>query len=118
MQYLCSILISSKQCQGKEKCMSKTSNINRLDYIILQTIYTFGCINCYNSITISELMEENSQESKCILGSRMTIYKKLKKLVENAYIKKGIKDNHADTYYIIEKGIDLIEKGEKNEFKE
>lgn len=48
----------------------------------------------------------------------MTIYKKLKKLVENAYIKKGIKDNHADTYYIIEKGIDLIEKGEKNEFKE
>lgn len=33
MQYLCNILISSKQCQGKEKFMSKTSNINRLDYI-------------------------------------------------------------------------------------
>lgn len=56
MQYLCNILISSKQCQGKEKFMSKTSNINRLDYI--KSIYTLGCINCYNSITISELMEE------------------------------------------------------------
>ena len=45
------------------------------------------------------------------LGARMTVYKKLQKLVKEEYISKGIIDNHSDTYYLLKKGIDTIEGG-------
>lgn len=92
--------------------MSEIYKINRLDYLILQSLYASDCKDYYSSMTITELMEDNSDENgRCALGARMTIYKKLKKLAEDSYISKGVVDNHADTYYLTEKGIKLIEQG-------
>lgn len=45
------------------------------------------------------------------LGTRMTVYRKLQKLVANGYISKGIMDDHSDTYYIEDKAARIIENG-------
>lgn len=51
------------------------------------------------------------EDTNGALATRMTMYKKLKKLVINGYVSKGVTDDHADTYFILEKGVNLIEGG-------
>lgn len=85
--------------------MSDTFELNRLELNILKCLYNEGCIDQYHSITITEILG-NSEDS---LGTRMTVYKKLSKLVKAKYIKKGITDNHADTFYLLDKAIKIIE---------
>lgn len=85
----------------------QTYELNRLDYIILDTLYDGNYKDFYHAITIAEIMDENDG----VLGARMTVYKKLQRLVKAEYIGKGIIDNHSDTYYLLEKGIKTIEGG-------
>lgn len=85
----------------------QTYELNRLDYIILDTLYNGGFKDYYHAITITEIMDENNGA----LGARMTVYKKLQRLVKAEYIGKGIIDNHSDTYYLLEKGMRTIEEG-------
>lgn len=95
--------------------MNNDYKINRTDYLILSTLYASGCADYYHSMTITEMIEDNSDENgNHPLGARMTIYRKLQKLVANGYISKGIKDDHSDTYYIEPKTTQLIENGGKN----
>lgn len=94
--------------------MEESYNINRMEYLILNTLYAAKCKDHYDSMTISELMEDTTDESgQCVLGVRLTIYKKLQKLVKASFINKGILDARADTYFITEKGINLIERRER-----
>ena len=86
--------------------VTQTYELNRLDYIILDTLYDGGFKDYYHAITILEMLELNNNSLK-----RMTVYKKLQKLVEAEYIAKGIIDNHSDTYYLLEKGIKTVEGG-------
>lgn len=85
--------------------MSQTYELNRLDYLILGTLYKGGFKDYYHAITITEMIDLNNGD----LGERMTVYKKLQRLVKAGYIEKGIIDNHSDTYYLLEKGIKTIE---------
>lgn len=87
--------------------VTQTYELNRLDFIILDTLYNGGFKDYYHAITITEIMDENNGA----LGARMTVYKKLQRLVKAEYIAKGIIDNHSDTYYLLEKGIKTIEGG-------
>lgn len=89
--------------------MGDTLGLNRLEFSILKCLYDSGCVNPYHSMTITELLEKYEE-----LEKRMTIYKKLRKLTEERYVKKGITDNHADTFYLLEKALKIIEKGEPN----
>lgn len=89
--------------------MSEEFELNRLEFMILDTLYDSGCKDHFHSMTISELLEINEG----VLGARMTVYKKLKKLVDAGYIKKGCVDNHADTFYLMEKSIGIIEGGKE-----
>lgn len=89
--------------------VTQTYELNRLDYMILDTLYDGGFKDFYHAITISEIMELNND----VLGVRMTIYKKLQKLVNAGYISKGVIDNHSDTYYLLEKGIKTVEGGKE-----
>lgn len=93
--------------------ITQTYELNRLDYMILDTLYESGFKDYYHAITITEMMELNNGA----LGARMTVYKKLQKLIKKEYISKGIIDNHADTYYLLKKGIRTIEGGKENEFE-
>lgn len=89
--------------------VTQTYELNRLDYMILDTLYHGSFKDFYHAITITEMMELNNGA----LGARMTIYKKLQKLVNAGYVGKGIIDNHSDTYYLLEKGIKTIEGGKE-----
>lgn len=92
--------------------MNDDYRINRTDYLLLSTLYASGCTDYYHSMTITEMIEDNSDENgNHPLGARMTVYRKLQRLVELGYIKKGIKDDHSDTYYLDTKGIGLMKDG-------
>ena len=92
--------------------MGNTLGLNRLEFNILKCLYDSGCVDPYHSMTITELLEKYKE-----LEKRMTIYKKLRKLTEEKYVKKGICDNHADTFYLLEKSLKIIEKREQNNIK-
>jgi transcriptional regulator with XRE-family HTH domain len=83
--------------------MGNTLELNRLEFNILKCLYDSGCVDPYHSMTITELLE------KYELDKRMTIYKKLRKLTQEKYVKKGITDNHADTFYLLDKALKIIE---------
>lgn len=87
--------------------MNMTCKLNRMEFMILQSLYDFGSKDRFHGMTITEIMDDNDGS----LGARMTVYKKTKKLVQAGYIDKGVLDNHADTFYLLEKGIKLFEGG-------
>ena len=89
--------------------MEEIFELNRLEFMILNSLYDGGCTEHYHSMTITDLMNDNEGT----LGTRMTIYRKMQKLVKAGYIKKGCLDNHADTFYLLGKGIRLVEGGKE-----
>lgn len=96
--------------------MDETLKLNRLEYMILESLYIGKCKDRFHGMTITEILDDNDGS----LGKRMTVWKKMQKLVSNGYLAKGILDNHADTYYLLGKSIKIIEslkEEEKNEFK-
>jgi DNA-binding PadR family transcriptional regulator len=62
-----------------------------------------------DGMTITEIMEYLEQIK--FKKSRKAIYLHLAKLVKKEYLSKGIMNNHADTYYITDKGQKAL-KGE------
>ena len=64
--------------------MKEIVDLNRLEFLILDTLHSCGCEDKFHGMTITELMEENNGA----LGARMTVYKKMKKLVSKGYIQK------------------------------
>lgn len=89
--------------------MGNTLELNRLEFNILKCLYDSGCVDAYHSMTITELLEKYKE-----LEKRMTIYRRLRKLTEEKYVKKGITDNHADSFYLLEKALKIIEGREPN----
>lgn len=85
--------------------MKEIVDLNRLEFLILDTLHSCACEDKFHGMTITELMEENNGA----LGARMTVYKKMKKLVSKGYIQKGCIDNHADTFYLVEKSKNIFE---------
>lgn len=92
--------------------VTQTYALNRVDYMILESLYVGGCKDGFHGMTITEI----SDDYEGSLGKRTTVWKKMQKLVNNGYLAKGILDDHADTYYLTEKSIKIIEslKEEKN----
>lgn len=89
--------------------MGDEFELNRLEYMILDTLYEFGSKDRFHGMTITEILIENEGS----LGARMTVYKKMKKLVKAGYIAKGAVDNHADTFYLLDRAIKTIEGGKE-----
>jgi len=83
------------------------SELNRNQFLILMSLFSNGATDKYHGMTISEIMEENDGN----IGGSMYVWRSMKKLVNACYVAKGIKDNHADTYYLIDKGLTVC-KGE------
>ena len=97
--------------KGRED-MNEHDSINRADYLLLSTLYASECMDYFHSMTISEIIDDNSDEhGNHPLGARMTVYRKLQRLVDLGYIKKGITDDHSDTYYLDTKSIGLMKDG-------
>lgn len=91
--------------------MDGTLELNRLEYMILESLYIGGCKDRFHGMTITEILDDNDGS----LGKRMTVWKKMQKLVSNGYLAKGILDDHADTYYLLEKSIKIIEESKEEQ---
>lgn len=89
--------------------MKDKLELNRLEYMILESLNEYQCTDPYHGMTITEIMDD----TEGALGVRMTVYRKLNKLLKTGYVKKGAMDNHADTYYLSEKGWLLFDGGNK-----
>lgn len=87
--------------------MGEVLKLNRLEYMILETLYVGQCKDKFHGMTITEILDDNEGA----LGKRMTVWKKMRKMLDVGYLAKGILDNHADTYYLTEKSIKIIEGG-------
>lgn len=82
--------------------------INRTDITMMQILKSQSADNAAFGMTISEIMEEMQEIGS---KSRMTVYRRLRKLSEAGYVGKGVLENHSDTFYLMEKGNKAL-KGE------
>ena len=79
-------------------------NINRLDLKILCILAKENCINELAGMTVDEINGYNNE----VIASRVQVVKRIKLLVEKDYVKKGILDNKAITYFITKTGLETI----------
>lgn len=81
--------------------------LTRVDYVILSFLKKKNCISHFKSATLKEIMQ--------IAGnSRPTTYRRMMNLRKYGYVDKGCKDINADTFYLLDKGIKIVESGGKN----
>ena len=76
--------------------------LNRLDYVILKLLKKKNCVSHFESATLQEIMSFTKT-------SRPTTYRKMMNLEKLGYVKRGCKSTNADTFYLQQKGIDIVE---------
>lgn len=76
--------------------------LNRLDYCILKLLKKKGCVSFFESMTLQEIMDITHT-------SRPTTYRKMMNLKKLGYVEKGCKSTQADTFYLLKKGISIVE---------
>lgn len=84
--------------------MGDAFKLNRAELKILKCLYSNGCTSQYNSMTVAEILDKDKE-----LKTKDVVYKNLKKLKSVKCVSKGIMNSHADTYYILERAIKIIE---------
>lgn len=84
----------------------KSMELAREDYVILKFLKKRNCTSHFMSATLQEIMQVTN-------NSRPTTYRKMMNLRKQGYVEKGCKSINADTFYLLEKGIKLVENGGK-----
>ena len=78
--------------------------LNRLDYVIMKLLKKKNCTSHFESMTLQEIMSVTNT-------SRPTTYRKMMNLCQHGYVGKGCKSTNADTFYLLPKGINIVESG-------
>lgn len=76
--------------------------LDRLDYVILTLLKNNNYTSYFRSMTIQEIMSVTNT-------TRPTTYRRVMRLFQNGYVKKGCKSVQADTFYLSNEGIELID---------
>lgn len=79
--------------------------LTRSDCDILSFLKKNDYTNQFRSATLQEIMQITK-------NSRPTTYRKMMNLFDSKYVGKGCKVVNADTFYVLEKGIRVVEKHE------
>ncbi len=79
--------------------------MNRVGFIILSILHKEGAVNKLSSMTLREIAQTEKFDVK-----ENTIFKKLKDFEHSGYIGRGLKEGHADTFYITPEGIGCLER--------
>lgn len=79
--------------------------MDRLGFIILSILWKVGATNRLSSMTVKEIATSEDFGLK-----ENTIFKKLKYFEKSGYIDRGLKEGHADTYFITSAGSEYLEK--------
>ena len=93
--------------------MGDTFKLNRAELKILKCLYSNGCTSQYNSMTVAEILDKDK-----VLRTKDVVYKNLKKLKNVKCVNKGIMNSHADTYYILDRAIKMIEGKEPDKISQ
>lgn len=83
--------------------------LDRTKWMILLTLYNAKSFDKYQGRTIAEI--ESANEGS--LGVHMTAWRKIRQLTKTGYITKGVMDGKSDTYYLLDKGIQIFTEGEE-----
>lgn len=78
--------------------------LTRVDYVILKFLKKKNCMSHFMSATLQEIMQITN-------NSRPTTYRRMMNLRKYGYVEKGCKAVNADTFYLLEKGIKIVEIG-------
>lgn len=97
---LLKLQVTHRNFTRKEKSMELT----RVDYVILKFLKKKNCTSHFMSATLQEIMQITN-------NSRPTTYRRMMNLRKYGYVEKGCKAINADTFYLLEKGIKIIENG-------
>lgn len=76
--------------------------LDRLDYSVLSLLIKRKCTTFFKSMTIREMYGE-------LNTTDITAYRKVKRLNRLGYVEKGCKAAQADSWYLTEKGVGLIQ---------
>ena len=77
--------------------------LNRQENAYLKVQKSHDFVTPYETMTLKEIMHFAG-------GTRVTAYRKLKRICELGYMAKGCKSAQADTYYITKKGLRIFER--------
>lgn len=78
---------------------------NLLGFIILSIINDQNATGKLKGMTIKDIAD--AEKLGCMEN---TIYKQLKQFIDAGYVAAGVKDGHANTYYITETGKEFLRK--------
>ena len=78
--------------------------LTRVDYVIMKFLKKKKCITSFESATLREIMEVTG-------NTRPTTYRRMMNLMDRGYVGRGCKSVNADTFYLLEKGIRIVENG-------
>lgn len=79
--------------------------MNRLGFIVLSILKQNRATDKLSSMTLREIAETENFGMK-----ENTIFKKIKDFEGSGYIGRGLKEGHADTFYITPEGCRTLEK--------
>lgn len=77
--------------------------MNRIDLCVLAVLFEQQADSFIVAMSIDEISAIGIEDI-----ARITLYKHLKELVHNGYVGIGAKAERADSYFITEKGVELL----------
>ena len=82
--------------------------MNRLGFLVLSVLLTNGADNRMAAMSLKEIVQTEDLDVK-----ENTLFKKLRDYEIQEYVKKGIKDGRANTFYITDAGKEFLEQYKK-----
>lgn len=82
--------------------------MNRLGFLVLSVLLTNGADNRMAAMSLKEIMQTEDLDVK-----ENTLFKKLRDYEIQEYVKKGMKDGRANTFYITDAGKEFLEQYKK-----
>ena len=82
--------------------------MNRLGFLVLSVLLTNGADNRMAAMSLKEIMQTEDLDVK-----ENTLFKKLRDYEIQEYVKKGIKDGRANTFYMTDAGKEFLEQYKK-----
>lgn len=81
----------------------------RTQFVIMKILKTKGATNYMRSITLIEIAEKEGRNKV------NTLYKHIRGLESNGFVKQGAKNERANAYYLSDEGLKLLKKYENVE---
>lgn len=95
-----------RENQRKSKLIEQVFKMNRIMIGVLITLRDSSALDCLTAMSVYELADTELLYGICV----NTIHKNVMKLLASGFIDKGFKDSRASTYFVTQKGLDILNK--------